>query len=63
MTTVTCDRCGKKIADLNYDMTSIKMNDSTLDLCQECQNKLNFIVQKFICGEDVVVKALDWERR
>lgn len=63
MITVTCDRCGEKIADVDYDMTSINVNGSKLDLCQKCQNKLNFVVQKFIRGEEIVVKALDRERR
>jgi len=61
MTTITCDRCGKKIADINYNAISININDSTLDLCQECQNKLNLTVQKFIRGEEVVVEALEKE--
>ena len=58
MTTITCDRCGKEIVDVNYNAISINISGSTLDLCQECQNKLNLTVQKFIRGEDVFVAAL-----
>lgn len=61
MTTVTCDRCGKKIVDVNYDATTVKINEGTIDLCQECQNKLNHIITNFIRGEDVVVEALKKE--
>jgi NAD-dependent SIR2 family protein deacetylase len=61
MTTVTCDRCGEKIEDVNYDATTVRINEENIDLCQECQNKLNNIIQKFIRGEDVVVEALKKE--
>lgn len=63
MTTVTCDRCGEKIVDSNYDMTAVKINEGNIDLCRDCQNRLNIIIQRFISGEEIVVKALDWERR
>lgn len=65
-----CDRCGAPVgATKNPDYLLKKwIGDprypyEAVDLCQDCQNKLNFIVQKFILGEDVVVKALDWERK
>ena len=61
MKTVTCDRCGEKIADVNYDVTAVRINEENIDLCPDCQNKLNHIIQNFICGEDVVIEALKKE--
>jgi len=59
MTTVTCDRCGEKILNSNYDITAVKINEENIDLCPDCQNTLNIIITKFIHGEDVAVKALE----
>lgn len=58
MKTVTCDRCGEKIADVNYDSITVQINEENIDLCPDCQNKLNHIIQNFIRGKDVVVEAL-----
>ena len=74
MLAIICDRCG---APANKPVEPDREPDYCLkkwsgdprcpyedvDLCERCQNSLDIIIQKFIRGEDVVVKALDWERR
>lgn len=63
-----CDRCGaraKNEGDPDYRLQKWSGDPrcpyEDVDLCERCQNSLYIVVQKFIRGEDVVVKAMKKE--
>lgn len=65
MTTVVCDRCGKRVEFVipyDYYLTTVKINPQLqsnqdhVDLCSVCQDRLNTIVRYFMNGADLIVK-------
>lgn len=55
MTKVYCDHCGKQLDSKKDWYIDIELNTLkkfyTIDLCEECVDKLESIIKDFLCAE------------